>query len=105
MIRDAEMTYKRVSSRPLGYSSDIIKEARVLFCIKFSQDLTSDTLILNIEECTIGRGWREEYSWSKRGLNQESQNTFISGSLKVILSIASNGSWFALFTQSNINAK
>ena len=105
MIRNTGMTYKRVSSRPLGYSSDIIKEARVLFCIKFFQDLISDTLILNIDEFTIGRRWREEYSLSKRSLNRERQNTFISGSLKFILVIASNGSWLALFTQSNINAK
>ena len=31
MIRDVGMTNKRVSSRPLEYSNDIIKEARVLF--------------------------------------------------------------------------
>ena len=54
---------------------------------------------------TISRGWREEYSWSKRGLNQERQNTIISESLKVIFSKASSGWWFALLTQSNINAK
>ena len=105
MIKDAGLTYKRINSRPLGYSNEIIKEARILFCVKFSQNLTTDTLILNIDECSIGRGWHAEYSWSKRGYNQERQNACISGSLKIILAIASNGWWFVLFTQSNINAK
>ena len=55
MIRDARIIYTLVSSRSLVYSNNTIKEAGFLLCIKFSQDLTSDTSILNIGECTIGR--------------------------------------------------
>ena len=105
MMQDAGLSYKKISSRPLGYSSDIIKEARTLLWVNFTKNLKPDNLILNIEECTIGRGWRAAYSWSKIGINQEWQNIRVYGSLKVILAIASNGWWFALFTQSNIDSK
>ena len=45
-----------------------------------------DNLILNIDECTIERGWSAAYSWSKIGINQKWQNIRVYGSLKVIFS-------------------
>ena len=91
MIQDARLSYKKISSRPLSYSNNIISEARILFSVKFAQNLIPDTLILDIDESTFGRGCRIDYSRSHIGINQECQNAFISGSLKLILGIASNG--------------
>ena len=105
MIQNAGLSYKKISSRPLNYSRDVIKEARTLFWDTFSKTLMPDTLIVNIDECTIGRGCRAAYSWSVKGANQEWQNIRITGSLKIILAITSNGWWLALFTQANIDSE
>ena len=104
MIKDAKLSYKKISSLLLSYSRQIIHEARILFSIKFSKKLLPKTLILNTKKCTIGRNCRIDYSWSHAGINKEWQNTFISGSLKIILAIASNSWWYSMFTQSNVNA-
>ena len=71
MMQDAGLSYKEISLRLLVQSSDIIKEASTLFCFNFTKNLKPDDLILNIDECTIGRGWRAACSWSKIGINQE----------------------------------
>ena len=105
MIKDARLTYKKISSRPISYSHSIINEARTLFSINFAKRLSPNTLILNIDEWTIGRECIIDYSWSHIGINKEWQNTFVSGSLKIILAIASNGWWYSLITQSNVNDK
>ena len=104
MIQNAGLSYKKVSSRPLNYYRDVIEEARILFWVRFSKTLIPDTQIVNIDECTIGRGCRAAFSWSVKGANQEWQNIRTTCSLKIILAITSNGWWLALSTQSNIDS-
>ena len=105
MIEDARPSYKKISSRPLSYSSSIIQNVRILFSVNFAIALKPNTLILNIDKSTIGRDCRIYHSWTHVGISKEWQNTFVSGSLKIILTISSNGWWYSLFTQSNINAE
>ena len=105
MIEDLHLSYKKVSSRPKCYVNAVIQEARVLFAVKYVQNLSIDTLLLNVDETIIGRDWRQLYSWSHKGINQEWQNIGVSRSIKLILTIASNGWWFCLATHSNINSK
>ena len=48
IIQNADLSYKKISSRPLNYSRDVIEEGRTLFWVRFSKTLTPDTLIVNI---------------------------------------------------------
>ena len=75
MINDANLSYKKVSSRPRNHCTDTIREARTLFVIRFAQLLHSDTLILNADEANVGRDCKIMYSWSHKGQVQELQNT------------------------------
>ena len=105
MIEDLHLSYKKVSSRPKCYVNAVIQKARVLFAVKYVQNLSIGTLLLNVDETIIGRDWRQLYSWSHKEINQEWQNIGVSGSIKLILTIASNEWWLCLATQSNINSK
>ena len=104
MINNAKLSYKKVSSRANNHSMDLLKEARTLFSIKYLELLTNETLLLNVDEASFGRAWRISYSWSHKGKSQEWQNITISGSIKLILGIASNGWWFSMITHKNINS-
>ena len=104
MINDANLSYKKVSSRPRNHCTDTIREARTLFVIRFAQLLHSDTLILNVDEANVGRDCKIMYSWSHKGQVQELQNTTLWGSIKLILWICSNGWWFGMITRDNINS-
>ena len=50
MTQDAGLSYKKISSRTLGYSNDIIKESRTLFWVNFTKNLKSDNMIKIINE-------------------------------------------------------
>ena len=60
------------------------------------KNLNNDILIGNWDECIIKRKTKINYSWCKIGLNKEWQNVSFIGSLAIILTIFSNGSWFLL---------
>ena len=47
MREDANLLYKKIYSSPKCYANKVIQEIRVLFSIKFIQDLTPQTLLLN----------------------------------------------------------
>ena len=99
MMQDAGLSYKKINSRPLWYSSSIIKEATTLFWVNSYKNLKHEDLILNINECIIG-WWRALYSWYKIFTSQEWQNTRASGSFIFILAIASNYDKTTIFQNS-----
>ena len=56
--------------------------------------LQEKCLIANIDESTIGRNSQITYSWSKRGTPSEFKNQPFTGSLNIVHTILSNGTWF-----------
>ena len=105
MKSDLQLSFKKISSRPKTYWNEILKEARILYSIKYSQQLNLKTLLVNVDEASIGRACKIEYSWSHKGENKEWQNISVFGSLKLILAVVSNGKWFWMATHDNINSK
>ena len=73
MIEDARLSYKKINSRPLSYSSSIIHNAWILFSVNFAKALKPNTLILNIDESTIGRDCRIDHSWTNVRISKEWQ--------------------------------
>ena len=53
-------------------------------------------LNMNIDEWTISRNTKVNYSWSENGVIKKTTNTRFTGNLYIILAILSNGQWFLL---------
>ena len=75
-----------------------------MFSIEFTKCLKKTPLIWSIDECTISRSTKYNYSWSIKGINKEIKNSPFSGSINIILAIMSNGCWFLLATNKTINS-
>ena len=105
MINNLQLSFKKISSRPITYHDEVLKEARILFSIRYSQLPSHKTLLINVDEASIGRSCKIEYSWSHKGESHECQKISIVGSLKLILAVASSGVWFWIASHENINSK
>ena len=98
------MSFKRIKSRPNSIDLNRVKAIRQLYIVKLWQEITVDTLIVNIDESSINRSIMTNYSWGIKGVAKEATNAPFSGSLSIIMSILSNGNWMAFFKNSTINA-
>ena len=97
------LSYKRVQPRPNSICLNRIKAIRQLFIVNFLQEVSIDYLIINIDETSINRHIKTNYSWSVKGISKEVLNSPFSGSLSMISSICSNGNWMNFITNSTIN--
>ena len=103
MKEECLLSYKRITSRPKYIDSKILSHARALFCAKFMTSLTSDTLIINIDESIINKSCKANYSWGIKGMEKEWHNQFVTKSISLILALLSNGTWMWLLTNKTIN--
>ena len=53
MKRQLNLTYKRIKPRPNNINFDKVKACGQLFALKFSQLLSSSSLVINIDETSI----------------------------------------------------
>ena len=97
------LTFKRVSSRSAYFNHSKMKWIRGLYWTYFIQNLKKSDLILNVDECTVGRSTKMNYSWGSKGKSIECKNINIESSVKIILTIASKGMWHCLITKETIN--
>ena len=72
MKNKANLSFKRVKSRPNSIDMDRIKSIRSLFSIKFAKIVTWKTLLINVDESSINRIVKTSYSWGLKGLPKES---------------------------------
>ena len=105
MKKDMRLSFKRVSSRPMIFDYNKIKILRTIFWIDFSQDLNENTLVANCDECAITRNTKQNYTWTKAGFNKEWNNISFKWSLSLIMTIFSNGWWFAQISNSSTNSQ
>ena len=63
------------------------------------------TLVINWDEWSINRNTKYNYSWSRIGINKEFKNSPLTGSISLIISIFSNGLWYAILTNSTANSE
>ena len=85
MKSDLQLSFKKISSRPNTYWSEILQETRILYSIKYSQLLNLITLLVNVDEASIGCACKIEYLWSHKGESKEWQNILVFGYFKLIL--------------------
>ena len=61
------LSFSRWRSRPNNVDLEKVKISRSLFCTKFSQMVNKKSLIINIDESSISRSTKIDYTWSKKG--------------------------------------
>ena len=103
MKNELIFSYKKVNSRPKSVDFDRLNWLRTLFSIKFSQLMSQSTLLINIDETSIGRNTKVNYSWWLRGYPIEAKNIFITSSVSFWMALLSNGSWISMFIDSRFN--
>ena len=92
IIKDnIRLTYKKVLSRPITADIPRVKLQRKLFSIQTIQAINLKILIANCDEWTLNRNTKLNYSWSRVGSNKETKNSWLIGSISIIMTIFSNG--------------
>ena len=104
MKNELDLTFKKVKPRPNNVNFDILKASRQLFAVKYSQIISSDTLVINIDETSINRHIQISYSWSKKGIPKEAKNSPFTGSVNCMMAILWNGNWFSLLSSTTSNS-
>ena len=88
-------SFKKVKPRPSCINMDKICAVRQLFAVRFWQQITSNTLVVNIDETSINRHIKSNFSWGIIGIPKEAINSPFVGSISLIMEIWSNGDWMA----------
>ena len=81
-----------------------INSVRNLFTIKFSKVITDETLVINIDEASINRDTKINYSWGLKGKDIEVWNSSFIGSVNIITDIWSNGVWMIMILNQTIGS-
>ena len=103
MKTDLNLSFKRVQPRPNSINLNRVKAIRQLFILKFLNEITTDYLIINIDETSINRHIRTNYSWCLKGTSKEVVNSPFLGSLSMISSICTNGNWISFIVNNTID--
>ena len=104
MKNNLNLSFKKWKSRPSNFNLSRAKAIRKLFWAHFANKLGPSTLIINVDESTVSRTSKINYSWSKKGANAELKNIPFSGLTSLILAILSNGCWICMLTPSTVNS-
>ena len=105
MKDQVRLSFKRVKPRPSNIDFERLNLIRSLFAVKFSKLITRETLIINIDESSINRHTKDQYSWGFKGKHIEAKNTCIRGSVRMIKAICSNGSWIDFVIDKTIDSE
>ena len=104
MKADMNMSYKRVKSRPININLKKINNIRSLFAVKYLKEISTNTLMINVDESSLNRDIKSNYSWGFKGKHIEAKNVSFSGSISWILAILSNGTWIWFLSSNSINS-
>ena len=105
MANFTDFTFKRVKSRPCSINLEKVQNCRKLFAIKFAQEITTKSLIINIDESCINKSIKTSYSWGIKGAAIECKNAPFLGSISWIMGICSNGAWVSFLIKETINSR
>ena len=69
MKTDLNMSYKIVKSSPTNINLKKINNIRSLFAVKYLKEVSTETLMINVDEFSLNREIKSNYSWvSKENL-------------------------------------
>ena len=105
MKKQFSLSYKRINSRPSNIELSKLILTRILFSIYASKLIDNDVLLINIDETTLSKTTKANYSWTPAGKNGETLNAKYINSMNIVLAICSNGSWLEMLTNDTLNAE
>ena len=88
------MTYRRVSSRPVYKDPWFIRLMQLVFCIEYLNIVTSDIIVVNIDETLFSNSTKFNYSWAPKGQSNYCWNISFKGSMSFIGAITNRGDWY-----------
>ena len=102
--KNLNLSFKRVSLRPVLKDFSKIDALKWLFAVEITNIIDNSKILVNIDEATFGRSTKSNYSWTKRGANWSSSNISFSSSFSLIWAITSLGNWWASHLESTNNS-
>ena len=84
-------SFKRCSPRPLSIDYEVLKLKKMLFSIKIWRAINVHTILINIDESSISKSTKTNYSWGSKGIPLNFSTLKIRGSISLITAIFLNG--------------
>ena len=85
------LSFKRCSPRPLSINGKILKLKKILFTIKLWRTISKSTVLINVDESSITKSTKTNYSWGWKGIPLNLPIQSIKGSIGLVTAIMSNG--------------
>ena len=98
------LSFKRVSPRPVVQDQARINIYKLIFWVEFVNLIKREHVIVNIDEVLLSNSTKTNYSWGVRGRTAIVKNILFKGSQGLIGSITSRGGWFFSRLHSNNNS-
>ena len=97
------LSYKRVSSRPSISNVPQTKLKKIIFWLEFMNLVKPEHIVVKIDETLFSRSTKINYSWTKKGVWANVNNSTLIGSLSLLAAITNKGDWFIsnLLTRNN----
>ena len=103
LMLELNCRFKKVKPRPSSINMDKIRAVRQLFAVRFWQQITSNTLVVSIDEMSINRHIKSNFSWGIKGISKETISSPFVGSISLIMAIWSNGGWMEYMDNETID--
>ena len=99
------LSFKKATSKPFTLDVRRQRLLQVYFWVKLAQQLRSWKWILNVDEATISKNTKNNYTWLIRGVQGSIKNIVFGGSLKLITTISSSGMSYTALTARTTNSE
>ena len=99
------MSFKKASSRPSRLDVKRQQILKTLFAVYLANQITDDSLLVNIDECCFSRQTKNCYTWLKRGLPGSIKNIIFQGSLNLLTAITSSCSSYSAVLKGKTDSK
>ena len=85
------LSFKRCSPRPLSIDYKVLRLKQIPFAVKLWRITKKSTIFINVDESTITRSTKINYSWGWKGIPLNLPTLGIKGSIGLVTAIMSNG--------------
>ena len=99
------LSYKKGSARPYTLDIKKLKLTKQLFWVKLAQSLPSIKILINLDESTVSKDTKANYSWLKTSKHWSINNIVFGGSINLISCITTDRLAINLLKHWSSNAK
>lgn len=105
MMTKLNLTYKKGAPRPIDLDISRQRWCEALFSILMIKAINRFDVLINVDESTISKSMRNEYSWSSKGTKNVLCNTSYPKSILMISAITTEGWVFTRWSNSRTNSE